>query len=400
MAGCRRGRRAGLAGFGLFLALCDPIVSGSLTGKAFAMSPDQVSLPNMTEISFAAIPGWQKDDLGQALAAFSRFCVPPFPFLQAKPFGLSADDVADLCRGALKIAPSDTEAARSFFETRFTPFRIDTSGFVTGYFEPELTASHVRTPDFPVSLLKAPAGLETVTDANRPEGWPDGLSHGLRTDKGLVPLPDRGEIMGGALKDDNLELVWLADPIDAYFVHVQGSARLRLTDGSVMRVGYAGKAGYPYTSIARVLVERGEGTPEELTMAGLRNWLEDNPDRRDALFKENRSFIFFREVTLENPKDGPVGAANLPLVAGRSLAVDSGHIPYGMPVFVSAGFPDPERPDTGFGRLMIADDTGSAIKGQARGDIFTGSGDRAGKIAGDIRHKAEMILLLPRSDIR
>ncbi len=396
MAGCRYGRKAGLAALGLVLALCDPNVPGSLTGKAAAMSPDHASLQNMTEIAFAAIPGWQEDDQGKALAAFLRFCSPPFPFLKAEPFGLSEKEAADLCDEASKVPASDRQAARSFFETRFTPFRIEASGFVTGYFEPELPASRIKTANFSVPLLKAPTGLAAVTDANRPEDWPENLSHGRRMDKGMVPLPDRGAIMDGALDDEHLELVWLADPVDAYFVHVQGSARLRLTDGTVMRVGYAGKAGYPYTSIARVLVERGEGTPEELTMSGLRKWLEDNPDRRDALFKENRSFIFFREVTLENPEDGPIGAAELPLVAGRSLAVDPRHIPYGMPVFVSAGIPDPEKPETLFGRLLIADDTGSAIRGPARGDIFTGSGDRAGQIAGEIRHQASMILLLPR----
>ncbi len=364
------------------------------------MSPDHASLPTMTEISFAAISGWQEDDQGKAIAAFLRFCAPPFPFLKAEPFGLTEKEAADLCYEASKVPVSDQQAARSFFETWFTPFRIDKSGFVTGYFEPELPASRVRTPKYPVPLLTAPTGLEAITDDNRPEDWPEGLSHGRRTDKGLVPLPDRGAIMDGALDDEHLELVWLANPIDAYFVHVQGSARLRLTDGSVMRVGYAGKAGYPYTSIARVLVERGEGTPEELTMSGLRNWLEAHPDQRDTLFKENRSFIFFREVTLENPEDGPIGAAELPLVAGRSLAVDPRHIPYGMPVFVSAGLSDPERPEAQFGRLMIADDTGSAIKGPARGDIFTGSGDQAGKIAGEIRHQARMILLLPGSKAR
>ncbi|WP_346893030.1 MltA domain-containing protein [uncultured Roseibium sp.] len=400
MAGCRRGRKAGLAALGLLLALCEPVVPGSLTGRAAAMSPDHASLPTMTEISFAAISGWQEDDQGKAIAAFLRFCAPPFPFLKAEPFGLTEKEAADLCYEASKVPVSDQQAARSFFETWFTPFRIDKSGFVTGYFEPELPASRVRTPKYPVPLLTAPTGLEAITDDNRPEDWPEGLSHGRRTDKGLVPLPDRGAIMDGALDDEHLELVWLANPIDAYFVHVQGSARLRLTDGSVMRVGYAGKAGYPYTSIARVLVERGEGTPEELTMSGLRNWLEAHPDQRDTLFKENRSFIFFREVTLENPEDGPIGAAELPLVAGRSLAVDPRHIPYGMPVFVSAGLSDPERPEAQFGRLMIADDTGSAIKGPARGDIFTGSGDQAGKIAGEIRHQARMILLLPGSKAR
>lgn len=400
MAGCRYGRKAGLATLGLLLALWDTTVPGSLTGNAAAMSPDHATLPTMTKIAFADIPGWQEDDLGKALAAFLRFCRPPFPYLKAEPFGLTEEEAADLCREAAKVSTSDRQAARSFFETWFTPFRIEASGFVTGYFEPELPASRIKTLDFSIPLLKAPTGLEVITDANRPEDWPETLSHGRRTDKGLVPLPDRGAIMEGALADEQLELVWLANPIDAFFVHVQGSARLRLTDGTVMRVGYAGKAGYPYTSIARVLVERGEGTPEELTMSGLRNWLEAHPDQRDALFKENRSFIFFREVSLANPEDGPVGAAELPLVAGRSLAVDPRHIPYGMPVFVSAEIPDPERPETHFGRLMIADDTGSAIRGPARGDIFAGSGDDAGKIAGEIRHTAEMILLLPGSKAR
>lgn len=201
--------------------------------------------------------------------------------------------------------------------------------------------------------------------------------------------------MDGKLDPENLELVWLADPIDAYFVHVQGSARLRLADGSAMRVGYAGKTGHPYTGIARLLVTRGEGTPEDFTAAGLRAWLEAHPEERDQLFRQNRSFIFFREVDEIGVNDGPVGAAGLPLVAGRSLAVDPSFIPYGSLVFVASALKDHDSDDGVFQRLMVADDTGSAIKGPARGDIFVGSGQTAGAIAGEIRHKADFTILVP-----
>ncbi|MEM5583238.1 MltA domain-containing protein [Roseibium sp. AS2] len=354
---------------------------------------------HLEETAFADLPGWIRDDHAQALRSFLRFCETPgalggggaFPFL-------AAGDLGSLCEQARETGRDKPEAAREFFESRFTPYRIVRKGFVTGYFEPELKASRERTADFPVPLHRKPDGLETVTDANRPADWPDHLSHGRQRDRqtgeGLAEMPDRGAIMDGALDNEHLELVWLADPVDAFLVHVQGSARLRLTDGSVMRVGYAGKSGHPYTGIARLLVQRGEGTPEDFTMSGLRSWLARHPDRRDALFRENRSYIFFREVTEVGPEQGPVGGAGLPLTAGRSLAVDPGHIPYGTLVFVDAELDDFDSGGA-FARLMVADDTGSAIRGAARGDIFVGSGTSAGEIAGEIRHAAGFTVLVP-----
>lgn len=389
MAGSFLARKAATAGSGLLLGLACLIASGAVKGDVDAMPTAKPSSENLIETSFTDIQGWASDDQGKALKALLRFCAPPQQRFSAA-----------LCQYAQRISSNDSQAARAFFETWFTPYRFKTQGFVTGYFEPELSASRTKSAAYPAPLLKAPEGLEKVSDKNRPAGWPEDLSHGRRTAKGLEPLPDRGEIMDGALADENLELVWLSNPVDAFFVHVQGSARLRLDDGSTMRVGYAGKTGYPYTSIARVLVERGEGTPEELTMSGLKRWLLEHPDQVDALLRRNRSYIFFREIEIKNPEDGPVGGAGLPLVAGRSLAVDPSQIPYGAPVFVSTNAPGLAKGTEGLQRLMIADDTGSAIRGPARGDIFVGSGDESGRIAGEIRHKADMIVLLPKEAAR
>ncbi|MEJ8475011.1 murein transglycosylase A [Roseibium algae] len=347
--------------------------------------------------SYSALEGWAEDDHRAALQSFLRFCKTPKAGFSNGPFRLSKSRVTALCQSATAVSTVDGQAARQFFETEFEPHLIEAKGFVTGYYEPELSASRVKTAEFSAPLLKAPDGLVRITSSNRPKNWPDNLSHGRKTSRGIVPLPDRGAIMDGALANEALDLVYLADPVEAFFVHVQGSARLKLVDGSVMRVGYAGKTGYPYSSVARILVQRGEGTPEQLTMEGLRRWFAKNPERRDELLAQNRSFIFFREVDIENPADGPIGAAGLPLVAGRSLAVDLDQITLGLPVFVQADLDDlVDLKQHGTGKLVIADDTGSAIKGAARGDLFIGSGLEAGKLAGEIRHPARMTVLVPK----
>jgi membrane-bound lytic murein transglycosylase A len=348
------------------------------------------------EISFKDIDGWAGAGHLDALRSFFRFCGKPETLTDAAAFfRIDPQALVELCPGAAQTARKSDLAAQLFFETHFRPYRIVQKGFVTGYFEPELSASRVRTAEFPVPLLRKPLGLEAVTDHNRPKDWPADLSHGRRVGGKLTEMPDRSAIMDGALDPEGLELVWLADPVDAFYVHVQGSAKLRLADGSAMRVGYAGKTGHPYTGIGRLLVTRGEGTPEDFTMSGLRSWLEAHPEQVDALLRENRSYIFFREVEEISPDEGPVGAAGLPLTAGRSLAVDPAFLPYGALVFVGADLQDPDGSDGPFARLMVADDTGSAIRGPARGDIFVGSGDRAGALAGEIRHAADFTVLVP-----
>lgn len=365
--------------------------------KAASVSDDLTS--RLSAGAFADLPGWDRDDHAAALVAFRRFCSADKP---AQPSAsligtMQRNLLAELdriCRDAPKAASGPE--ARVFFERAFVPARVSGAGFVTGYYEPEVDGSRSPSTTFATPLYRAPQGLTLISDKNRPKGWPAEITHGVRRGKALEVLPDRLAIMKGALKDRDLELIWLKSPVDAFFVHVQGSARVRLEDGSVMRVGYAGKTGHPYTAIGRVLVEAGEGTPEDFTMAGLRNWLQRNPQRMDWLFGHNRSFIFFRAIEDIDPDEGPVGAAGLPLVAGRSIAMDHSLHTYGMPVFVDADLAGSGLTDPRWQRLMIADDTGSAIKGLARGDLFIGSGAQAGTIAGAVRHPASMTLLWPR----
>jgi membrane-bound lytic murein transglycosylase A len=222
------------------------------------------------------------------------------------------------------------------------------------------------------------------------------MRFGRRGPEGIEAYPDRAAIEAGGLAGQGLEIAWLADPVDAYFVHVQGSARLRMTDGRLMRLTFDGKSGQPYTSIGRLAVERGWLKPESADKAGLEAWLKANREGGRALMRENRSFIFFRETPELSPSEGPVGAAGVPLSSGRSLAVDRSLWTFHLPVWVAAELDDPERPGRPFRRLMVAQDTGSAIVGPARGDLFIGSGDRAGTVAGRIRHAARMIALVPR----
>ncbi len=403
---CRRFARLLWAGFCL--------ASLAAAGPSFAMDrkmgPQQQQGHPVSEaaspyetLSFASLKGWHDDDHRAALAAFLRLCAEPEEETAAFPtgaFGIPSAALIALCpsaRHAYEVSATRRgKEAQAFFETNFTPVRLSRSGFVTGYFEPEFAGAREKSKKFSVPLLRAPEGLVALGDQPAPQGWPQGLTYALKTGTGYEALPDRGAVMDGALDDQGLELVWLS-PIDAFFVHVQGSARIRMTDGSVMRVGFAGKTGYPYTSIARVLVQRGEGSPEDFTMKGLRAWLVRHPDQVDDLLRRNRSYIFFRELKGMEPESGPVGAAGVSLVAKRSLAVDKSLFTFGLPVFVSADLRGTGLRPSHFNRLLIADDTGSAITGPARGDIFVGSGKAAGEIAGNIRHHAVMTLLVPNA---
>jgi membrane-bound lytic murein transglycosylase A len=207
-----------------------------------------------------------------------------------------------------------------------------------------------------------------------------------------VPYHDRAEIEAGALSGRGLELVYLADPVDAFFIHIQGAARIELAEGGTIRVTYAAKSGHPYTPIGRVLIEMGEIEKGKATMPAIRAWLAGNPERAGAIMARNRSFIFFREAAVEDPRLGPVAAAKVPLTPGRSLAVDRLLHSFHAPVFVDTRLPNGQD----FRRLLVAQDTGSAIVGPARGDIFFGSGDDAGVLAGAMAAAGRFFLLAPR----
>lgn len=360
----------------------------------------------LDRLAYDRIPGWADDDHAAAFSAFRRSAVrlldhPP----STKSFGISADALQAPARAALAagdaLGPND---ARAFFETWFTPRRIrpaEGEGFVTGYFEPEVEGSRSSSAAFPVPLHVLPPDLvERPSDAG--SGLDPALTWALRRpDGGWEEHPDRAAIMSGALDGRGLELVHLRSWVEAFFIHVQGSARIRLEEGGVLRVAFAGKSGHPYFPIARVLVERGLMTPSQATADVLRAWLEEHPEQASAVMGRNRSYIFFKEAEVLDPALGPIGAAGVPLTAGRSLAIDRALHTFHVPIFVETRLqgltPAEEIP---FRRLMIAQDTGSAMVGPARGDLFMGTGDVAWRQAARIRQPARFTLLVPKAGDR
>jgi len=354
-------------------------------------------------VSFSELPGWLSDgSLPEALAAFSRSAhqaaLRPY---RTGSLGVQFEAFAEAYAEARSLShPVGLSEARGFFERHFLPFHVlpdaGEHGHVTGYYEPETEASLVRTDVFSVPLYRRPDDLIDVDDQDRPAELDPYLAFARRDDNGPVPYWDREAIERGALKGRGLELCWLADRVDAFFIHVQGAARLVLPDGSRRRVTYAAKAGHRFTAIGRVLADLGEIPLEEVTMQSIRAWLARNRHRQDEILWKNRSFIFFRETPLGDPVLGPVAAAKVQLHPTRSIAVDRLLHTFGTPFFIHA--PELCHVDGGpFRRLMIAQDTGSAITGRARGDLFIGSGSQAGDIAGSIRHRAEFYALLPRN---
>ncbi len=298
--------------------------------------------------------------------------------------------------------------ARAFFERWFTPYRITprspegvlSSGFLTGYFEPEYPGSLVRSTDFPTPLYGRPADLVTLDAGAVIPGLPTGLQAARRlVDGRMVPYPDRTEIDMDAAVLDWPVIAWLRDPVDRFVMQVQGSARLRMPDGSVVRIAYAGRNGHPYVSLGRLLSQAEKIPPAEMTMDRLVARLKADADWGKAFIRNNPSFVFFRLASELDARDGPIGGAGLPLTAHRSVAADRGIWPYGLPVWLDGNIPLPERGKTEpLRRLGIIQDTGSAIVGAARFDLFYGSGPDAGFVAGLTRHDVNATILWPRDD--
>lgn len=351
------------------------------------------------EKSFGDLPGWQEDDHLAAFAAFRRsaFHAPVKPY-RTGSLGVDFNAFADAYAEARAVTVPNRSEARSFFERHFVPMLVaadNGSGLVTGFYEPEVEASPVRTDEFTVPLLSRPVDLIDIDDGNRPADMDPYLAFARRTDGEPVEYLDRGAIERGALAGRNLEIAWLAEKVDAFFVHVQGAARLKMTDGRLCRVTYAAKSGQRFTGPGKVLSELGEIPLEKVTMQSIRAWFKAHPERIDEILWQNRSYIFFREAAVDDAALGPIAAAKVPLTPGRSVAVDRLLHTFGTPFYIDAptltAFE--EKP---FRRLMIAQDTGSAITGPARGDLFAGSGDAAGEIAGVVRNAADFYALVPR----
>ncbi|MBC8716356.1 murein transglycosylase A [Ochrobactrum sp. Marseille-Q0166] len=353
-------------------------------------------------VSYSDCPGWYQDDQALAFSAFRRSAdYAEHNSYNSGSLGISFEALRPTFAAARLFTNPDIAQARAFFEEHFVPCLIDAEGFVTAFYEPEIEASRSFDKQFTVPFLRKPDDLVKVTDENRPLGLDASYAFGRQTPDGVVEYDDRRTIEQGSLNDRGLELAYVADRVDAFFAHVQGAARLKLTDGSFMRITYAAKTGHPFTGIGRILVARGEISAESISMQTIRQWLKDHPEKADDLIWQNRSYIFFRETAFDSndkhdPNLGQIAAAKVPLTAGRSIAVDRLLHTFGTPIFVDAPGVT-EFDHAPFSRLMIAQDTGTAIVGPARGDLFAGSGDAAGEIAGGIKSKAVFYALVPRA---
>jgi membrane-bound lytic murein transglycosylase A len=365
--------------------------------------PLQVPGSQYEPLAWNSIPGWSDDDHLSAYKTFRASCKPiagqQGAPAEAKALGAS---LRDPCRIAKGLDLTNSTKARDFFEQNFVPLRIsrlgEGEGFVTGYYEPVLEGSKTQTDVYNIPIYRRPSNLfvrgKTQGSAGLPNGGQVFRKIGRRK---LVPYYDRAQIEDGAIAGRGLEIAWLKNPTDLLFAQIQGSARIKLTDGSTVRINYDAHNGYPYTPVGRVLIDRGIIPKEQMSMQKIREWMEQNPDGAKELRRQNRSYVFFREVQLSD-KDEPLGAQGVPLTPGRSIAVDKGLHVYGTPFFIEGELPiESEQSKTPFRRLMIAQDTGSAIVGPARADLYFGAGADAGKVAGRLKQNARFVMLVPKS---
>jgi membrane-bound lytic murein transglycosylase A len=379
-----------------------PVVE-EYTGKPNPPGPFIFANTQYEPVAWQAIDGWAADDHAAAYAAFlsscravigsqkgSRDTRPVYPAL------------VEICRRARAAVPLEADAARRFFEDNFRPVRIsrleEANGFLTGYYEPIVEGSRVLTDEFKVPVYGRPRDIVHMGRKRKAESFPNTGRVVRRLARGkYVPYFDRAAIEDGALATRNLEICYLRDANDLLFAQIQGSARIRLPDGSVLRLNYDAHNGQPYTPVGRILIERNIIKREDMSMDAIRKWMAENPDGGKELRRQNKSFVFFRVTDLPEHEEAR-GAQGVPLMAARSIAVDRVLHVYGTPFFIGAELPiATEASNTKFRRLMIAQDTGSAIVGPARADIYFGAGEEAGRIAGRIKNPARFFMLMPRA---
>lgn len=366
-----------------------PVVAAP-TCQCPAVPPPVVETPpgkaRLEPATFDELPGWRDDDVQAAFGAFVQGC----SALRAQPRWTAT------CARAEVLATADADTQRGFVESALVPHRVvaadgKVDGLLTGYYEPLLSGS--RTPDarFRYPIYAPPDDLITVDLAGVAPDTRNIRLRGRLQGKRLVPYWSRAEIEAGQAPVAGRELAWVDDPVALFFLQVQGSGRVRLPGGETMRVGYADQNGHPYRSIGRVLADRGEMPIEKVSMQGIKAWGQANPARLPALLAENPSYVFFRELPAGN--GGPLGALGVPLTATRSIAVDPTSVPLGAPVYVASTWPASDRP---LQRLVVAQDTGGAIRGAVRADFFWGFGPEAGELAGRMKQALRMWVLLPR----
>jgi len=357
-------------------------------------------------VAWRDLRGWADDDQFRAFKTFKASCTPILARKSKKPDDspdkFLGDSLREPCLAARGARVHDAASARAFFEAHFAPVMIsrlgEDAGFVTGYYEPIVEGSRTRTDVYTVPVYRRPSNLfvrgYSQTSPSLPNKGDVFRKIGRRK---LVPYYDRAQIEDGAIAGRGLEIVWLKSETDLLFIQIQGSARIKLPDGSMVRINYDSHNGFAYTPIGRVLIERNIIPKDQMSMQRIREYMEQNPGAADELRRQNRSYIFFHEVPLK-ANDEAIGAQGVPLTAGRSIAVDKALHVYGTPFFIDGDLPiESDTSNTPFRRLMIAQDTGSAIVGPARADLYFGAGAEAGKIAGRIKNAARFAILLPKS---
>ncbi|MPQ58386.1 murein transglycosylase A [Duganella sp. FT27W] len=337
--------------------------------------------------TFSALPGWDRDDVRAAWPAFMASCT-----------SLAKQAIwKESCSIARTVNGNDDKAIRTFFEAFMVPSQVvapdgATDGLVTGYYEPLLRGARKKGGPYQTPLYKVPDDMITVDLASV---YPDLKGMRLRgklVGKKLVPYSSRAEIDTGELK--NKELLWVDDPVEAFFLEVQGSGRVQLTDTQeTVRVAYADQNGHPYKSIGKYLVEKGELRLDQASAQGIKAWIAGHPTRMQELFNANASYVFFKEERLPDPKIGPKGAMGLPLTPQRSVAIDPTQLPLGAPIFLNTTQANSDIP---MQRLVMAQDTGGAIRGAIRVDYFFGFGTEAAENAGRMKQRGNVWVLLPK----
>lgn len=352
--------------------------------------PPPPPAPLFTPVAFDALPGWRQDDLRQAWPAFQASC----RALASKP------DWKTACAASRTVDAADGEAIRRYFEAYFVPNLVRSAdgadaGLITGYYEAALRGARKRGGAYQTPLYKVPDDLITVDLASVYPNLKGMRLRGRLSGKTVVPYGTRAEIERARIPGK--ELLWVDDPVEAFFLEVQGSGRVELDGGETVRVAYADQNGHPYKAIGRWLVEQGELTSAEATAQGIRAWIAAHPERRQELLNVNPSYIFFREERLPDPSVGPKGALGVPLTPSRSAAIDPAFLPLGAPLFLSTTEAGSEVP---MQRLVMGQDTGGAIKGAVRADFFFGFGPQAADNAGRMKQRGQIWALLPRPAAR
>ncbi|PSJ17586.1 murein transglycosylase A [Nitrosomonas supralitoralis] len=337
-------------------------------------------------VQWSALTGWSSDDLLPAWQAFMQSCRVLSKQLMWQ----------ENCRIAASLQHPSNSTIKYFFETHFIPYQIintdnTAEGLITGYYEPLLKGSRTSSKQYRFPIYAAPDELLTIELGEAYPELKDLRLRGRLNGRKVVPYYSRAEIMNNPKLLDGYELFWVEDEVELFFLHVQGSGRIVFDNGEVMKIGFADQNGYPYNSIGKLLVQRGELPLEQASMQGIKQWGRQNPSKLAELLQKNARYVFFRE--LPSDLSGPIGALGVPLTAGRSIAIDPLSIPQGVPVFLSTTWPNTNKP---LNRLMIAQDVGGAIKGGVRADFFWGFGHEAGNQAGKMKQAGNMWILMPK----